>query len=118
MWIRYVALFDQQPRFQNYHNPDLLILDEPTSGLDPAQRIELRQLLHSLAEGDRTIILSTHVLSEVEAICERVIIISQGEIVAQDSISKLRYNTDLLNKTQKFFLKYYDDILKKIPPPL
>jgi ABC-2 type transport system ATP-binding protein len=72
------------------HNPDLLILDEPTSGLDPAQRIEIRELLQSLAQGERTIILSTHVLSEVEAICERVIIISQGEIVAQDSIAKLQ----------------------------
>jgi ABC-2 type transport system ATP-binding protein len=72
------------------HEPDLLILDEPTSGLDPAQRIEIRQLLQKLAKGDRTILLSTHVLSEVEAICERVVIISKGEVVAQDSISKLR----------------------------
>jgi len=72
------------------HNPDLLILDEPTSGLDPAQRIEIRELLQALAKGERTIILSTHVLSEVEAICERIIIISQGEIVAQDSIERLQ----------------------------
>ena len=60
------------------HNPDVLILDEPTSGLDPKQIIEIRELLKSLA-GDHTIILSTHILSEVEHSCERVIIISQGQ---------------------------------------
>jgi ABC-2 type transport system ATP-binding protein len=70
------------------HNPDVLILDEPTSGLDPKQIIEIRELLRSLA-GDHTIILSTHILSEVEHSCERVIIISQGKLVAIDSVSNL-----------------------------
>jgi ABC-2 type transport system ATP-binding protein len=70
------------------HNPDVLILDEPTSGLDPAQIIEIRNLLKHLA-GDHTIILSTHILSEVENSCERVIIISQGNLVAQDSVANL-----------------------------
>ena len=70
------------------HNPDVLILDEPTSGLDPKQIIEIRELLKSLA-GDHTIILSTHILSEVEHSCERVIIISQGKLVAIDSVANL-----------------------------
>ena len=70
------------------HNPDVLILDEPTSGLDPKQIIEIRDLLKSLA-GDHTIILSTHILSEVETSCERVIIISQGKLVAVDSVQNL-----------------------------
>jgi ABC-2 type transport system ATP-binding protein len=70
------------------HNPDVLILDEPTSGLDPKQIIEIRELLKALA-GDHTIILSTHILSEVEHSCERVIIISQGKLVAQDSVANL-----------------------------
>jgi ABC-2 type transport system ATP-binding protein len=70
------------------HNPDVLILDEPTSGLDPKQISEIRELLRSLA-GDHTIILSTHILSEVEHSCERVIIISGGKVVAQDSVSNL-----------------------------
>src|SRR5437660_10788968 len=70
------------------HNPDVLILDEPTSGLDPKQIIEIRELLRALA-GDHTIILSTHILSEVEHSCERVIIISQGKVVAQDSVANL-----------------------------
>jgi ABC-2 type transport system ATP-binding protein len=70
------------------HNPDVLILDEPTSGLDPKQIIEIRQLLKSLA-GEHTIILSTHILTEVETSCERVIIISQGKLVAVDSVQNL-----------------------------
>src|SRR3954451_21457714 len=59
------------------HNPDVLILDEPTSGLDPKQIIETRELIKNLA-GEHTIILSTHILSEVEAVCQKVIIISKG----------------------------------------
>jgi ABC-2 type transport system ATP-binding protein len=70
------------------HNPDVLILDEPTSGLDPKQIIEIRELLRSLA-GDHTIILSTHILSEVEHSCERVIIIAEGKLVAIDSVANL-----------------------------
>jgi ABC-2 type transport system ATP-binding protein len=70
------------------HNPDVLVLDEPTSGLDPKQIIEIRELLKQLA-GEHTIILSTHILSEVEHSCERVIIISQGKLVAIDSVSNL-----------------------------
>jgi len=70
------------------HNPDVVVLDEPTSGLDPKQIIETRELIRSLA-GDHTIILSTHILSEVEHSCERVIIINQGKLVAQDTVINL-----------------------------
>ena len=71
------------------HDPEVLVLDEPTSGLDPAQRKEIRELLKELAAGARTVILSTHVLAEVEAVCERAIIINHGRVVATDSISAL-----------------------------
>jgi ABC-2 type transport system ATP-binding protein len=71
------------------HDPKVLILDEPTSGLDPAQRVEIRNLVKDLARGDVTVILSTHVLPEVEALCERVIIVHGGRIVAQDAIDRL-----------------------------
>ncbi|MFT4627220.1 MAG: ABC-2 type transport system ATP-binding protein [Myxococcota bacterium] len=71
------------------HDPQVLILDEPASGLDPAQRVEIRQLVKQLAAGDTTVLLSTHVLPEVEAICDRVIIIQAGRIVAQDSVDAL-----------------------------
>ncbi|HVY94808.1 MAG TPA: ABC transporter ATP-binding protein [Bryobacteraceae bacterium] len=72
------------------HNPPVLILDEPTSGLDPEQQREARQLINSLS-GDHTIILSTHILSEVEQSCSKVIIINEGEIVAVDSVANLHH---------------------------
>lgn len=69
-------------------DPEVLILDEPTVGLDPKQVAEIRELIKSL-KGQHTIILSTHILPEVEATCEKVIIINKGEIVAEDSIHNL-----------------------------
>jgi ABC-2 type transport system ATP-binding protein len=71
------------------HNPDVLILDEPTAGLDPKQINETRDLIKGLA-GDHTIILSTHILPEVEQTCEQVIIINKGRLVATDSVSNLQ----------------------------
>ncbi len=71
------------------HNPDVLILDEPTAGLDPKQINETRELIRSLA-GDHTIILSTHILPEVEQTCEQVIIINKGKLVATDSVHNLQ----------------------------
>ncbi len=75
------------------HDPEVLILDEPTSGLDPAQRVEIRELLQDLAASDRTVILSTHVLAEVEAVCQRAIIIDNGVKVAEDTLEGLRRAT-------------------------
>ncbi len=63
------------------HDPPILILDEPTSGLDPNQRVEVRKLIASLGE-DKTVLLSSHILAEVEAVAERVVIVRKGEIVA------------------------------------
>ena len=70
------------------HNPPVLILDEPTTGLDPNQIIEIRNLIKNLA-GSHTIILSTHMLAEATAICQRVIIIHRGRIVAVDTPEQL-----------------------------
>jgi ABC-2 type transport system ATP-binding protein len=71
------------------HKPQVLILDEPASGLDPAQRVEIRQLVEELAQGEVTVILSTHVLPEVEAVCDRVIVIDRGRILASDRLDAL-----------------------------
>src|SRR5256884_1679373 len=71
------------------HNPEVLILDEPTAGLDPKQINETRDLIKGLA-GDHTIILSTHILPEVEQTCEQVIIINKGKLVATDSVNNLQ----------------------------
>ena len=69
-------------------DPDVLILDEPTIGLDPKQIIETRNLIRGLA-GDHTVILSTHILPEVSATCQRVLIINDGEIAAEDTPENL-----------------------------
>lgn len=70
------------------HNPDVVILDEPTVGLDPNQIIEVRNLIKQLA-GEHTIILSTHILPEVEVTCDRVVIINRGRIAAVDTPENL-----------------------------
>ncbi len=71
------------------HNPEVLILDEPTSGLDPNQIIEIRNVIKDQGKA-KTVLFSSHILQEVEAICDRVIIINQGHIVADDSLDNLR----------------------------
>ena len=69
-------------------NPDVLILDEPTVGLDPKQIIEIRNLIARLGK-NHTIILSSHILSEIQAVCKRVIIINKGQIIADDTPENL-----------------------------
>ncbi len=70
------------------HEPDILILDEPSSGLDPLQIVEIRELIRDLGR-DRTIILSTHIMQEVTAICSRVMIIDRGKLQANGSVAEL-----------------------------
>ena len=96
------------------HEPEVLILDEPTVGLDPKQIIEIRQLIKRQA-GERTVILSSHILPEVTATCQRIVIIHEGKVVAVDTQERLsaqlrrsdkiglkvrRTTPDLLNKLQ------------------
>ncbi len=71
------------------HNPRVLVLDEPTVGLDPKQIVAIRGLIRELGE-KHTLLLSTHILPEVELLCDRVVIIDQGRIVAEGSPSDLR----------------------------
>jgi ABC-2 type transport system ATP-binding protein len=73
------------------HNPEVLILDEPTSGLDPNQIIEIRDLIKTFGK-EKTVILSTHIMQEVEAMCDRVIIINKGKIVADDTLVNIQLN--------------------------
>lgn len=70
------------------HNPDVLILDEPTTGLDPNQLIEIRNMIKNVGK-DKTVFLSTHIMQEVEAICDRVIIINNGKIVTDKKLENL-----------------------------
>jgi ABC-2 type transport system ATP-binding protein len=83
------------------HDPDVLILDEPTVGIDPIQVASTRQLIKELGK-EHTVILSTHILSEVSAICKRVIIINEGKIIAEDRIENL---SSLLAGTKRIRLE-------------
>jgi len=86
-------------------NPEVLILDEPTVGLDPRQIIDIRRLIKDLGR-NHTVILSSHILNEVADICERVIIIDKGRIVAQDTLDNLARN---VNKITRMTLRVMDD---------
>jgi ABC-2 type transport system ATP-binding protein len=70
------------------HDPEVLILDEPTSGLDPNQIVEIREVIKKLGQ-NKTVLFSSHILQEVQAICDRVIIINKGKIVADDLLDNL-----------------------------
>lgn len=77
------------------HNPEILILDEPTAGVDVETRHALWKFLNKLNEAGKTILLTSHYLEEVEALCERVAIIKDGEIIVDDSVKNLTKNKSL-----------------------
>ena len=94
------------------NDPDVLILDEPTSGLDPNQVTEIRKLILSLGK-DKTILLSSHIMQEVEAMCSRVIIINKGKIVADDKVEVVKQT--LSKKKSTTVVKFRSDIdVKKL----
>jgi ABC-2 type transport system ATP-binding protein len=71
------------------HDPEVLILDEPTDGLDPNQKHEVRKLIENMAK-DKCIIISTHILEEVEAVCSRTIIVAKGRILTDSTPKELK----------------------------
>lgn len=75
------------------HEPDVLILDEPTTGLDPNQLLEIRNLIKEVGK-DKTVLFSTHIMQEVEAVCDRVIIMKKGQIIADKSLKELKENQE------------------------
>lgn len=98
--------------------PEVLILDEPTVGLDPKQIIEIREVIKELSK-NHTIILSSHILSEISAVCNRVMIINKGNIVASDTpdrlsakLSESRYRVRFKGKAEDVFeaLKEFDNL--------
>src|SRR6185369_220004 len=76
------------------NDPDLLILDEPTSALDPLARVHVRELLLRMRESGKTVFLSSHLLSEVELVCDRVAILNTGRLVALGKTSELLQSGD------------------------
>jgi ABC-2 type transport system ATP-binding protein len=79
------------------HDPAVLILDEPTTGLDPNQLVEVRNLIKQIGQ-TKTVLLSTHIMQEVEALCTRVIIINNGRLVADDDTVQLSEGGNLEKK--------------------
>ncbi|HPF65097.1 MAG: gliding motility-associated ABC transporter ATP-binding subunit GldA [Lentimicrobium sp.] len=97
------------------HNPEVLILDEPTSGLDPNQLVEIRNLIIEIGK-EKTVMLSTHIMQEVEAMCSRAIIINSGKIVADDSTGHLLNSNE---NTEQIAVEFDKDVkpsmLKGLP---
>lgn len=91
------------------HDPEVLILDEPTTGLDPNQLEEIRGLIKKIG-AKKTVMLSTHIMQEVEAICDRVIIINKGKIVANDKTDQL---SQLFNKKNIIIVEFEAKIEEK-----
>ncbi|WP_319230791.1 gliding motility-associated ABC transporter ATP-binding subunit GldA [Draconibacterium orientale] len=79
------------------HDPSILILDEPTTGLDPNQLEEIRALIRQISK-EKTVILSSHIMQEVEAVCNRVLIINKGKIVADGNISDVKAGINIQNQ--------------------
>lgn len=90
------------------HDPEVLILDEPTSGLDPNQIIEIREVIKKQGQ-NKTVLFSSHILQEVEAICDRVIIINKGQIVADDKLSNLQKT----NKDSHIVIVQFKEVIDK-----
>lgn len=84
------------------HDPQVLILDEPTTGLDPNQIIDIRELIRTIGR-DKTVLFSTHILQEVEAICDRIIIINRGRLVADDSLQNLKHTAGVGSSLEEIF---------------
>ncbi len=89
------------------HDPEVLILDEPTSGLDPNQIIEIREVIKKQGQ-NKTVLFSSHILQEVEAICDRVIIIHKGELVADDKLSNLQKESNTQHSVKVEFKEAVD----------
>lgn len=95
------------------HEPEVLILDEPTTGLDPNQLVDIRHLIKTVGK-DKTVFLSTHIMQEVEAICDRVIIINKGKIVADKKLKELRDDKEQIVVVE-FDYRVEEAFLLKLP---
>jgi ABC-2 type transport system ATP-binding protein len=81
-------------------DPELLILDEPTNGLDPAGMTDMRALIRRLGSGDRTVLLSSHLLSEVEQVVDRVGVISHGSLIVEGAVDEIRGRGSVLVRAE------------------
>lgn len=95
------------------HEPEVLILDEPTSGLDPNQIVEIREVIKQQGR-EKTVLFSSHILQEVEAICDRVIIINKGKLVADDLLSNLQGSSSNQTLTVQFKERVDGSVLQQM----
>lgn len=109
------------------HDPQVLLLDEPASGLDPRARVEMRELLRELRNMGKTIVLSSHILTELAELCDSIGIIERGRLVISGSMAEIRnivqrsrmLRVSLLSDsaTAKQFLSTYPGVLQVRPFP-
>ena len=71
------------------HRPDLVILDEPLSGLDPIGRLEMKDIMHELRKSGKTVFFSSHIVPDVEEICDRVVFLRLGKLIYDGSVDRL-----------------------------
>jgi ABC-2 type transport system ATP-binding protein len=71
------------------HDPELVVLDEPMSGLDPMGRMDVRAIISELKAAGKTVFFSTHIISDVEALCDRVILLDRGRMLAEGTVAEL-----------------------------
>ncbi|MEM8544301.1 MAG: ABC transporter ATP-binding protein, partial [Cyanobacteria bacterium P01_H01_bin.119] len=92
------------------NNPEIVFLDEPMSGLDPVGRYQVREIILSLKAQGKTIFFNSHILSDVEMICDRVALLDQGELIANGTL------VELLGNPNQYFVRGRGgslDVLKK-----
>jgi ABC-2 type transport system ATP-binding protein len=96
-------------------DPELVILDEPSNGLDPQGMAEMRKLIKDISHSDRTVLISSHLLGEVEQICDRVGVISNGKLVIQSTVQELVGDKGVLVKAQP--VEHAQDVLTRMFGP-
>lgn len=100
------------------HDPKVLILDEPASGLDPRARIEIRELLRELKRMGKTIMISSHILSELEEICDHVGIIEHGRLVFSGTLEEIHTRLGIESKVRVRVTNHQDkaiELLSALP---
>ncbi|SER40710.1 ABC transporter ATP-binding protein [Natrinema salaciae] len=95
-------------------DPDLLVLDEPSTGLDPNGAREMREIIRAENERGTTVFFSSHVMEQVEAVCDRVAIIDQGRLVAVDTIDGLRDATETGETLYVYTTELTDEIVDRV----
>jgi ABC-2 type transport system ATP-binding protein len=89
------------------HDPDVLLLDEPASGLDPRARVEMRELLRELGAMGKTVVLSSHILSELAELCDSIGIMEKGRLVSSGLLEQMRQQVEGVRKLKIKFLSEF-----------